>query len=563
MLRNLLLLVVGILSGVAMAAPQDLSFRRVWSHRGAFEGELPFPGGVSFLPMAQYAAEVTSLPAGMRIVSSGKTLMTFAAPTNVTPPYVMRLSVTGNSLPTVFVTKGGRTDYAYAVKVPRDVDLRRRELLSAGLVEAFGGAGTVRGYLSDGAGRADIRFVTRGREGAPYLENGRLFYTFSARHYGSYLGVGSLDPRHPERGVRFEGVIGFDYGDGLVRNDVAAHLFYDEEADEWRGWSSNFSTGSDALGGRAPGGLNAVWSKTSPLHGFNVMRSQSLGLTGMNEDPCGIWDRAANRWRLLVSEFTQKDIRASLLESDDWKGPFVRIAGPVPENATGTTLVSIGGVRYGLAGSSKGLFRVFSYPQLERLGKLRLDPEPWGQTPLETPWGVKTTKNARDWPSVVELPEGYPHRHLLLTMDRVNIPGVPTPNWTYGGLHLYVADATVTLDDFVASDPFVYRDDAAGLYRMYLLDNPGVQMRTSQDLVRWSMPKRVLTVPEKDGCANVWAPEMHPQAGSSPVPGDRTSSSSRRTADMEWSSRPLTDGLSSFSISRTVPARGNGQKSTT
>lgn len=39
---------------------------------------------------------------------------------------------------------------------------------------------------------------------------------------------------------------------------------------------------------------------------------------------------------------------------------------------------------------------------------------------------------------MVELPEGYPHRHLLLTTDRVNIPGVPDPNWTYGGLHLYV-----------------------------------------------------------------------------------------------------------------------------
>lgn len=462
MLKKLHLLVIGIMSGVALAAPQDLSFRRVWTHRGAFEGELPFPAGVSFLPMAQYAAEVTSLSAGLRIASSGRTLMAFAAPTNVTPPYVMRLSVTGNSLPAVFVTKDGRTDYAYTVKVPSDVDLRRRELLTTGRVEAFGGAGAVRGYLSDGAGRADIRFVTRGREGAPYLENGRLFYTFSARHYGAYLGVGSLDPWHPENGVRFEGVIGFDYGDGLVRNDLAAHIFYDEEADEWRGWSSNFSTGSDALGGRAPGGLNAAWSKTSPLHGFNIMRSQSLGLAGMNEDPCGIWDREAMKWRLLVSEFTQKDIRASLLESDDWKGPFVRIAGPVPENATGTTLVSIGGVRYGLAGSSKGFFRVFSYPQLERLGTLRLDPVPWGQTPLETPWGVKTTKNARDWPSVVELPEGYPHRYLLLTMDRVNIPGVPDPNWTYGGLHLYVADATVTLDDFVASDPFVYRDDAAG-----------------------------------------------------------------------------------------------------
>lgn len=495
------------------AAPQDLAFHRVWTGREAFAGELPFPADVSFLPMAQYQAEVSALPAGLRIASPDGVLMSFTAPTNVAPPYVMRLSLTGNSLPAVFVTKDGRTDYAYALKVPAGLDLRRRELMTTARVESFGGAGPVRAVLSDGAGRADIRFVTRGREGKPYFENGRLFYTFSARHYGAYMGVGSLDPRHPEAGVRFEGVIAFDYGDGLIRNDLAAHLFYDEEADEWRGWSSNFSTGSDGLSGRAPGGLNAVWSKTSPLHGFNVMHAQSLGLTGMNEDPCGVWDADAKKWRLLVSEFAEKDIRASLLESDDWKGPFTRLAGPVPENATGTTLVSICGTRYALAGSSQGFFRVFTYPTLERIGALHLDPEPWGQTPLETPWGVRTTKNARDWPSVVELPEDCPHRYLLLTMDRVNIPGIPDPNWTYGGLHLYVADETVTIDDFVASDPFIYRDDAAGLYRMYLLDRPGVQMRTSRDLVNWSMPKRVLTVPEELGCANVWAPEMHAYKG--------------------------------------------------
>jgi len=432
----------GASAHAAPQAPHDLVFRRVWSHRGVFEGELPFPKGVSFLPMAQYSAEVASLPAGLRIVSEDSTaaLASFAAPTNVSPPYVMRLSVTGNSRPAVFVTKNGRTDYVRAASPPRGVDLRRRELLTKGRVEAFGGAGKVRACLSDGAGRADIRFVTRGRNGAPYSEGGRLFYTFSARHHGSYLGVGSLDPRHPEAGVRFEGVIGFDYGDGLVRNDLAAHVFYDEEAGEWRGWSSNFSTGSDGLSGRATGGINAIWSKTSPLHGFSVMRARSLGLSGMNEDPCGIYDEAAKKWRLFVSAFTEGDIRASLLESEDWKGPFVRIAGPVPENATGTTLLTMNGVRYGLAGSSHGHFRVYAYPHLERVGKLRLDPEPWGATPLATPWGVRTTKNARDWPSVVESPEGCPHRYLMLTMDRVNIPGIPGPNWTYGGLHLYVAD---------------------------------------------------------------------------------------------------------------------------
>jgi len=38
---------------------------------------------------------------------------------------------------------------------------------------------------------------------------------------------------------------------------------------------------------------------------------------------------------------------------------------------------------------------------------------------------------------VVPLPEGYPAPYIMLTMDRSNFPGMPTPSWTYGSLYLY------------------------------------------------------------------------------------------------------------------------------
>ena len=39
-----------------------------------------------------------------------------------------------------------------------------------------------------------------------------------------------------------------------------------------------------------------------------------------------------------------------------------------------------------------------------------------------------------------EMPSGYPYRYIMLTMDRQNFPGMPNPNWTYGGMYFYGAN---------------------------------------------------------------------------------------------------------------------------
>lgn len=45
----------------------------------------------------------------------------------------------------------------------------------------------------------------------------------------------------------------------------------------------------------------------------------------------------------------------------------------------------------------------------------------------------------RIWPNVIPLPEGYPARYIALMMDRINFPGMPKQNWTYGAMVLYHA----------------------------------------------------------------------------------------------------------------------------
>ena len=417
--------------------PCDVELKRVWEGRWVFDAELPFPKGVKFLPLAHYSARIDSLPAKMCIVDAGGTeLMSFAAPEDVAVPFVMHLGLGGRSKAAVFVTKNGKTELSRLVKFPSGFDPRKKEFLRtlSLRLSADGRTKPVSAAISAGIGQADVRFVTRGRCGEPYFKDGRLFFTFSTRCWGSGCGIGSLDPRRPEAGVRFEGIILFDYGDGLLRNDLAPHIYYDDTAKEWRGWACNFSTSADeGAKGRAPGGVNAVWAKKLSLQGLNVMNAKPLGLSGMNEDPCGVWDQEAGKWRMLLSAFTPKGIKAQMYESDRWDGGFTAITGTVAEDSTGTTIVSCGGRRYCLSGSVDRKYYMYSYPMLEMAGSLKMSPTPWAE-------GVKGWPHGRGWPTFIELPEGYGHKYLMLTMDRENFPGMPKPNWTYGKLHLYVGD---------------------------------------------------------------------------------------------------------------------------
>ena len=453
-----LLVIILSLAQMAVAAevgPCDLKFGRVASRRFVLDNELALcemnessavafgvqhpcvgrnlrvVGG--FWPAAHYRIRVTGPGAAIVFAdAAGNEQLRFDAPVGEKPPYDFSVLMTCGHKPATFVTRGGVTQLAAIGELPKNLDVRQKANLSDWKFCVAGCCEKARASLSAGVGQADVRFVTRGRENALYLEDGRVFFTFSARGYGAYQAVASFDPARFD--VRLEGVILFDYGDGRLRNDLASHLFYDDVAGEWRAYVSNFSTGSDGLGGRAPGGLNAAWSKTCPLKGFRVMRAKSLGLKGMNEDPSATWDAAAKKWRLFVSRFPEKGekpscIRAMMLESDVWDGPFTPLAGPVPHDSTGTTIQLMSGRRYCFSGSAERKLFVYSYPKLEELGTLCVDLPPWNET----------CPNGRVWPCFGELPEGFPYRHLLLTMDRANFPGMPKPNWTYGGLILYAS----------------------------------------------------------------------------------------------------------------------------
>ncbi|GEO05693.1 hypothetical protein AAE02nite_33570 [Adhaeribacter aerolatus] len=310
------------------------------------------------------------------------------------------------------------------------LDLRQRTVIntfqSRLLFSLTGGEVAIRkaqSAITTGAGQADIRVITR-KDGSPYLDQGRLWYTLSIR--GRALdhhvqGVFSLNPSAFD--LKLEGIIVFDREDGLLRNEISSHLFYDGDSKTWRGFTTGFSFAANPQTEKKQ--IWAIESKTDPRFGLSVMKAKPTNIIGDFEDSHVLYDAAAKKWRMLTCENID-GYKAVLLQSDKWDGVYKRLAGPVKENSTGTSMQQIGGKWYCFSGSAERKIFVYTYPDLKPAGTLKMDLPPWD-----------AKAGTRVWPNIVALPDGYPVKYVALMMDRYNYPGMKGPNWTYGALYLY------------------------------------------------------------------------------------------------------------------------------
>jgi len=352
------------------------------------------------------------------------------------PPFTLKAQLYGMSA-AVFVTKNNDTVYVGDVSGEKSFrtfcDFRDRTLAHASTfnvaahVPATGRVllGSAKSYLSAGIGQADMRLVTH-KDGSPYWEGNRIWFTFSARGLRldqMTMGVMSLDPSLFD--FRYEGMIVYDHGDNLLRNDHVAHIIFDQENNRWLTIGCDFG---GVAGREGRGGSQLVLAETahSPLHGFSVLTQARAfdKIPGKHEDPCLIYDAAAKKWRLLTCAMPA--FHTELYESDNWDGPYTRIAGPTPDNSTGVQIQMIGGKRYCLSGNAKGPILIYTYPDLRYHGELNVGLQPhW-------PKGA-----GRIWPTIFPLPEGFAYPYMAIMMDRPNFPGVKGSTWSYGALYLY------------------------------------------------------------------------------------------------------------------------------
>ncbi len=356
--------------------------------------------------------ESIAIPIQLKTVSPGKFI----------------LQMLGSGL-TVYNQDGGLPQPIAQSDFSQHIDLRKKEYLYTFQSSLFSHikhgsvqVNKVSSALGGGMGLADIRAITY-EDGTPLLDQGRIWYTMTIR--GRALphhvqGVFSMDPSVFD--LRFEGVILFDRQDGILRNEVASHIFYDRNDKIWRGITTGFSAFANPDEQKQ---LLAVESMKDPRFGFSVMQATPFGIVGDIEDPHILYDTEAEKWRILTCE-NNDGYKAILLESSTWNKDYRRIAGPVLHNSTGTSIQRIGGKCYCFSGSQERQIFIYSYPQLQEVGTLKMDLPPWDKK-----------SGTRVWPNVVELPEGYPFRYVALMMDRFNYPGLEGPNWTYGALYLY------------------------------------------------------------------------------------------------------------------------------
>ncbi|MBO4287078.1 MAG: hypothetical protein J5985_02800 [Kiritimatiellae bacterium] len=357
------------------------------------------------------------------------------------PPFRLSAVVAG---PTVLLAmrKDGDVRFLGAATLDEspENDIRRRDFAgtlkcAAGFALPPGGTGVMERAsvsLTVGVGQADFRIVTDGPGCRPYFENGRIFCTFSARAGHKYTkSVASIDPATFD--FRMEGILLTSYGDDdpLLRNDAVNHLFRDSDG-TWKAVGCGWSTANNKLGERKGNGLLVMESVKNPLHGITVMKARLLKVgTGISEDPYFTYDAATNKWRLATSSFVKgKGLRAHLWESDRWDGPYVKIAGPGAYDSTGCQIMDFGGRKFVMTANVKRMRPVYEYPSLAYVGEWKCDFEPYDAE----------CSNGRIFTAFAEMPEGYPYRYVMVTMDRQNIPEMPKPNWTYGGMYFYGAN---------------------------------------------------------------------------------------------------------------------------
>ncbi len=281
----------------------------------------------------------------------------------------------------------------------------------------------VRSELSTGVGQADIRAITY-KDGSPFIDQGRLWYTLSIR--GRALphhiqGVFSMSPSVFD--ITLEGIIVFDREDGILRNEISSHIFYDPDNKIWRGLTTGFTAYANIKKEKKQ--ILAIESNQDPRFGFSIMKAKPMGIVGDIEDSHILFDQAAQKWRVLTCE-NHRGYKAVMLESNHWDHGFTRIAGPVQENSTGTSIQKIGDTRYCFSGSQAREIFIYSYPELNKVGTLNMDLPPWNEK-----------SGTRVWPNVVSLPHGKTSKYIALMMDRFNYPGLKGPHWSYGALYLY------------------------------------------------------------------------------------------------------------------------------
>ena len=335
----------------------------------------------------------------------------------------------------IYFKNSGKPAYLITFYEDRFKDSNRYDLFSDGYVFLLASGNVVVNevvsYMDNGVSIADIRPI-KYEDGAPLLEQGRLYFTASVRlQEGSLQGVFSWIPGTAD--FRMTGVLFYDCGDGTWRNYLAPVILYHREKREWYVWISSFEhehiLAYGAFEGDPRFGVNVIDVQIMQRATDTADLSVFAGFKG-DEDPDLIYDAENRRWLLAICRIHPKTGKYVYVFFES-KDPFenYRYIGQGADGAseTGGSFVRIDGELFFVCGNAfdtRSRYRIYSKNGMK-------------EAKFNYPDG-----GFRGWGTVIPVKLGSRTRYFWLTFDRHNGSNY---NWSYGNLYCFEADTTALL----------------------------------------------------------------------------------------------------------------------
>ncbi|MBQ8381052.1 MAG: hypothetical protein IJY18_04085 [Clostridia bacterium] len=334
----------------------------------------------------------------------------------------------------VYISANGVLDYVTTVNVPSFEESNRESFYQSAKVHTLlSGDCVITGaetYVDCGIGQADIR-PFRYENGDLYMENGRVFLTFSARMViGSYQGILSWLPGTSD--FKMEGAVFYDVGTGVTHGDVATAYVYHRGEGKWYMWQRSAGAGhvlaKTSFNHDIRYGINIVDVEALPhMTEENMCDEMLLGKKG-DEDPDFMYDEERGKWLFAICRLAgnSKKYQYFFFESDYPDRDYVYVGrGPAGEE-TGGSIVKLDGKIYFACGNDfkkKSDYRVYEWGKFDTFTNLKCDYPDGG---------------FRGWATILPVKYGRRTRYFWLTFDRTLMSKIH--NWSYGNIYCFEAE---------------------------------------------------------------------------------------------------------------------------
>ncbi len=358
----------------------------------------------------------------LQVMKNGRSVLSQTlSKEGIAAPNTLRVHLTGKYL-NILLVKNEKWTCLSSLDIAEHFELRDKSVIEIFSLCAGASLGSgesisisrLEQYLTPGTAQADPKMLYY-EDGAPIVDGNKIWVAMTTRAFGTqlYQGIYSYDIQTKEWAIT--GTLGFNKGDGYLRQWSASDVFFDRTDKKWKIFTVSHRDYHQLYSGE---------STDDPRFGFHEISCAPVDYpsVGNEEDPSVIFDSEAGKWRMALCKNRGGGYQTLLMEADEWNGSWSQIGIYTPKSSTGILIQKIGGQRYVFLGRGKTPcpMEVLSYPGMKKVGELNLSEYPDGHN---------------IWPAIIPVTKASGTAYYLLTFDRDSRTGPRT----YGNIHWYYA----------------------------------------------------------------------------------------------------------------------------